>query len=426
MRLRFATIADDFTGACDVGVKFRKRGLETVVLTDTKGLEDLKGKFDVAIIDTETRNLAPKESYCKVRRTLKALREMGVKLAYLKIDSTLRGNIGAELDAVLNEEHGVKAVLVAPSFPAHHRTVKSGNLLVNGMLLSKTEFARDPLNPPCESNIPTLLRCQSKARVGHVDLSVVRDGFDSLAREVQETIEGGCHVAVIDAETQRDLDTIADVAAALHLLPCGSAGLAEHVARLLAPEPRLLVITGSVNTVTLGQIAMAEKELKVRVIEPDLTEVLTSRRKLTAEVERLVRETDEAFNEGKQVIIRLAKSRDEMSRAQTRGKEHGISLAKAVERLLSILGNAIREIVQKHEIASLVLIGGDTAISMVGALGAEGIRIEREVMPGVPLGWVLGGKHEGMGVVTKAGGFGASDTLIKVMRTLVKSHVLYR
>ncbi len=166
--------------------------------------------------------------------------------------------------------------------------------------------------------------------------------------------------------------------------------------------------------------------MKVRVIEPDLTEVLTSRRKLTAEVERLVRETDEAFNEGKQVIIRLAKSRDEMSRAQTRGKEHGISLAKAVERLLSILGNAIREIVQKHEIASLVLIGGDTAISMVGALGAEGIRIEREVMPGVPLGWVLGGKHEGMGVVTKAGGFGASDTLIKVMRTLVKSHVLYR
>lgn len=129
-------IADDFTGACDVAVQFKKQGLETVVLTDIEFLGSFKGVFDVVVVDTETRNLTSEDAYRKVRRAVRLLRQNNVKLVYKKIDSTLRGNIGAEINAVM-DELDVKAIIVAPAFPDQKRTVINGHLLVNGEPLEK-------------------------------------------------------------------------------------------------------------------------------------------------------------------------------------------------------------------------------------------------------------------------------------------------
>ncbi|RLI05767.1 hypothetical protein DRO22_02310, partial [Candidatus Bathyarchaeota archaeon] len=118
-------IADDFTGACDVAVQFKKQGLETVVLTDIEFLGSFKGVFDVVVVDTETRNLTSEDAYRKVRRAVRLLRQNNVKLVYKKIDSTLRGNIGAEINAVI-DELDVKAIIVAPAFPDQKRTVING------------------------------------------------------------------------------------------------------------------------------------------------------------------------------------------------------------------------------------------------------------------------------------------------------------
>jgi uncharacterized protein YgbK (DUF1537 family) len=50
--------------------------------------------------------------------------------------------------------------------------------------------------------------------------------------------------------------------------------------------------------------------------------------------------------------------------------------------------------------------------------GAEGIRLEAEVEPGVPFGRLLGGVGDGLAVVTKSGGFGGPDTLACVAGVL--------
>ncbi|MFB0550944.1 MAG: four-carbon acid sugar kinase family protein, partial [Nitrososphaeria archaeon] len=141
----FGVIADDFTGACDVGVQFRKRGLETVVLAGAQSLTGFEGELDVAVLNTESRNAGPEDAYGKVRDSLGALRKIGARLVYKKIDSTLRGNLGAELDAIMDEAE-VKAVIVAPSFPAQKRTTVDGHLLVNNTPLGRTEFALEPSN----------------------------------------------------------------------------------------------------------------------------------------------------------------------------------------------------------------------------------------------------------------------------------------
>ena len=75
-------------------------------------------------------------------------------------------------------------------------------------------------------------------------------------------------------------------------------------------------------------------------------------------------------------------------------------------------------VLKKHMIRSMTLSGGDTALAILRALGAKGIKIEREVLPGIPLGRVLGGAADGLAVVTKAGGFGKEDALVRIAEFL--------
>ena len=74
----------------------------------------------------------------------------------------------------------------------------------------------------------------------------------------------------------------------------------------------------------------------------------------------------------------------------------------------------------KTEPKGLVLTGGETASAILSAFGAHGLRLEAEVLPAIPFGRVVGGSREGLGIVTKAGGFGKPEALAKTIE-FVKS-----
>jgi len=64
--------------------------------------------------------------------------------------------------------------------------------------------------------------------------------------------------------------------------------------------------------------------------------------------------------------------------------------------------------------AALFLCGGDTASAVCTALGARWIELRREFAPGIPEGMLRGGVLDGIPVLTKSGGFGAPDDLIRI------------
>lgn len=66
---------------------------------------------------------------------------------------------------------------------------------------------------------------------------------------------------------------------------------------------------------------------------------------------------------------------------------------------------------QRTAITTLILSRGDIAWAVLERLGAEGVKIIAEPVPDIPLGWVLGGKHKGLALITKAGGFGSRTSL---------------
>jgi len=104
--MRIAVIADDLTGALDTGVQFTLWGLRAK-LTDAP--EECTS--EVTIVNTETRGKPPEEAY---RTVYQVAEKLDHDVIYKKVDSTLRGNPGPELQAVLDAT-GKNA----PSLPPH-------------------------------------------------------------------------------------------------------------------------------------------------------------------------------------------------------------------------------------------------------------------------------------------------------------------
>jgi len=82
-----------------------------------------------------------------------------------------------------------------------------------------------------------------------------------------------------------------------------------------------------------------------------------------------------------------------------------------VEEALGAVASAVLDGVR---ISGLILTGGATALSVCKALEVEDFEILEEVEPGIPLLSLTGGLR----AVTKAGGFGGEDALIKIVKHL--------
>ena len=108
-----AIIADDLTGAADSGVQLMRSGYRTAVVFRGAPIPP-SDDLDAVAVDTNSRPLPAGFAAKRVVESGHALRES--RIVYKKIDSTLRGPIGAELAAALAAT-GRKRALVAPAFP---------------------------------------------------------------------------------------------------------------------------------------------------------------------------------------------------------------------------------------------------------------------------------------------------------------------
>jgi len=131
MPARLGVIADDLTGANDTGVQFARHGARTLVPLDWHDLAALGRAADVLVLNTNSRGLPADVAARRARVAAEALRKARVEAIYKKIDSTCRGNIGAELEAIL-DVYAVPLTVLAPSFPPAGRAVRDGVLTVKG------------------------------------------------------------------------------------------------------------------------------------------------------------------------------------------------------------------------------------------------------------------------------------------------------
>jgi uncharacterized protein YgbK (DUF1537 family) len=390
---RIGIIADDLTGASDTAVQFVRAGWDTELQ-----LRPSATRANVIAVTTDSRNQNATDAADAVATTVRRLREAGISHIYKKIDSTLRGHISAEVQAVLGNWSPGAIAIVCPSFPAAGRTTVSGELRVNGVPVAQTAVNSDPVSPVTQSHIPTLLHAS------HVG----RESGES-AQSLAERIARAGRVVVVDATTDDDLGQLADAIALIgaNAIPVGSAGLARHLASAWRTEPAApaLVIVTSLQDVARRQAAAVEGAGTFRY-EP-APDVLIDDRAWMRSSSKILDELDESH-----ATLLLTAPTD---------RSRNLPATLIPNRFAELAARIITQRA-RGSIAGIVVTGGDGARALVDALGATGITLRDEVEVGVPIGALVGGRAEGLPVVTKAGGFGTDDVLVRAVQAVQARH----
>lgn len=422
MHPELGILADDLTGATDSGLQFAKCGRRTRVSLSWSG----NAACDVLVFDADSRTLSPGEARTRVAVAAEKLRAAGAARFYKKVDSTGRGNLGIEIEAML-EALDAPGALICPAFPQLGRTVHQGSIHLHGVPLDQSEFARDPLWPATTASLAEILHRQTPLPIASLTLREVRRGPAFLQSRLKELFGDGARLIIADADLTIDLRCLVEAVRQSDelILPVGSAGLAEWMVGSIARPARalkelslsrdpILVIAGTMNPTGRAQLSrLLDGGVRLVRVPPEQALIDPDQAAHDA-AEQVAR----GFGGEYSVLLALADPSAEPPDLGLAATASGLGLTQATERLVGVLGMAASLTMARVTPSALVLTGGDTARAVCAALGAAGLDVDREAAPGVPICLLEGGRWDGLPVVTKAGAFGTPDTLTRVVKQL--------
>lgn len=404
-----AVIADDITGANDIGIMYAKEGLDTAVYSYSMldGNENIENT--VSIIDTNSRFLSADEAYRKVYDVLKYFKGRGVKQYFNKQCSVFRGNIGAEFDAMLDclgEENG----LVVLGFPDNGRTTIHGIHYVYGVELAASQFSKDPVHPMTESNLVSILKKQTKRTVGLIPYEAYEQKLEAFKAYVQEQ-KKQYNYLIFDVRDNQDLAYLAQAFQEEKVL-CGSSAIGRYLGKLYAErENRILSIAGSLTGQTKAQIRYM-KEHGYPVIELNTYRLFQQDEK-KKELERILKEYASCREENRLVLICSMHEEEQVAETKRIANEYGISNTQVSGLVSEMLGEIALHIAQTYHITRYIICGGDTSAAFCNKLSISGMRIEREIQPGLPSCISL--KPPYYHLVLKSGSFGSENFVEEAM-----------
>lgn len=426
--IKLAVIADDITGANDTAVQFSKHNISSCVRIDFDQKKLLKETADVIVIDTDSRDIAPAAAYDRVKTVCEVLQHSGVKNIYKKVDSTLRGNLGAEIEATA-AVFQPEVVVIAPAFPSNQRITVGGYHLLNQIPIELTEIARAPKSPVDESRIVELLHKQTDVKIGLISLHTVMKGLEAVKQGIKHCLERKESWIVFDAVLDEHLELIVKATQDFHkVLWVGSAGLAEQLPafyqwsaeankKVITAKGPVLVIAGSVSKVTQAQVSEALRLSNIELIKVNVANLFQD---AELEITQCTRQAQALLEQGKDILIASAVNDGDVSAAVAAGKCCGLSNIEVSEQTAVALGDIVAQLAD-YQLAGMILTGGDTAIHVCRSLEAEAIEVLEEVAVGIPLGRLVGGRCNGLQVVTKAGAFGQEDAFILSIQAMRKA-----
>ena len=401
---KYAIIADDLTGGMDSGIQAGKQGLSATLVIDREKIGKLMSSMDIVVINTSSRGYSKGEAYQSVKEAIKTLSDQKVELLYKKIDSTIRGNLGAELDAIL-DNMCIDMIFVNPALPSAGRKVIDGELFLDGKKITETGFKDDMISPVKYSFIPDLIKEQTVRDVGLIT-KIQGEDLSNLVKKIRDHHKKGIEILVSDAYTDNHLlnSIVAVKKSGLNVILCGSAGLLEAYfsvfnkqvydeKKVKIKKGNALVITSSLNKITNQQIMLAKERLKTEVVKLSIDNMYNK-----SETKRLVKKIEQMVNGNKDVIL-------------TTDERRSSDPPKVVNSLAEVLYK-----LKVGNLAGVMIIGGDTALGCCKRIKAQGIEILSELEPYVPIGKVVGGKYKGLPIITKAGGLGEKDAVIKAIK----------
>ncbi len=425
--IKLAAIADDLTGANDTALQFAKRNIKSCVKIKFTA-DDFNEDKDVIVIDSDSRDLDAQSAYDKVYEICTTIKKYDVRCIYKKIDSTLRGNIGAEIKAV-DDVFKPNLVIIAPAYPINERITIGGYQLMHGIPLELTEIANAPKTPVKDSYIPNILRQQVKHKnFAVLDFLTIKEGLDSVKAKISNILSSNTNWIVCDAVNDKSFMTIMDgVKSFEKILWVGSAGLADYITYFYnwtgnekydhsKRKGPILVCAGSVSHTTQEQIKCFLEYEDVNLLKVNIEEILSQENRLDKYIDEL-----QAMVQGdKNILITMAQCDADVKNAIKAGSKYKMT-AKQVSELAATLMAKIVSGLDLKMLSGMVLTGGDIAVHICKAIGADSIEVISEIDTAIPLGYIKGKNLDKLFVVTKAGAFGKPDAFIKSVKAIKNS-----
>lgn len=386
--MKIAVMADDFTGANDIGARLREHGLSVVSTFEC-------GEFpvDVTIVDTETRNAPEKEAYEKARDVFINMKNNGFDYFYKKIDSTLRGNIKAEFAAILENIDEDEKIYVIPAFPEARRLIINGTLFVKGIPLHESEFSRDPVHPMTESSV-----------------DIITGGEIITLKDIKEDIDKAIEMAksrivVFETSKEEDLKKIAKalVKAKKDRYIAGAAGIMRYL-----PEEwgicknKILILSGSCNGNNIEQLNGFIEKISdnFEIYDLDVTKL---------------DEFPEIKESGKDIIVRTIREKNEMCAAEEYFFNLGFDRRGMAKHISEKTAKFTNEIIKKYDIRKIIVTGGETSAELLKTMDIMAMNLASEIQIGVPLMNSLDMKYA---LITKPGGFGDKNIFFRCYEKL--------
>lgn len=394
-------LADDLTGALDSGVQLAKAGLNTLVVHEPS-YDILRERPDtqVLVIDTETRHETAEHAYRKVYEVARRAYDEGFRLIYKKNDSTLRGNIGSELAALMDATNNGR-LFFAPAFPLLNRITVNGIQYADGVPLDRTVYARDPLNPVTKSNVADMIAEQT-------DIAAISTSLENLSAAIENA--PGRAIFVIDADSNEELsETGRFLAGRKNLLLAGSSGFSAALPDILGkrrPEreyplspQKTFVLCGSLNAYSLEQVRhAADRGVPLFSLAP---EQLQRGYAHSAAGSRFRQSLARVLAEKGCAILQTGTDITDTK------ADDCLDVAKHIGRLAA-------EVAADTALDMMVVFGGDTLLGVVSSLRGAVVIPQCEVLPGVVQSSLIW-KDGRTALVSKAGGFGGPDTLTRLL-----------
>ena len=436
-------VADDLTGATTTGVLLARSKAQTAVFFNEEAAEKAKGadELDAILVSSNSRPLPADEAYEKVKSATLALKRMGVKYFSKRIDTTLRGGVGVEIDAMLDQIGEDAVAVVVPAMPQSRRILVGGYSVIDGVALINTPVAKDVRTPVKENYIPRLLAGQPRRQVGLVTLDKVLAGKEAVEKALVEKRGEGCEVIVVDGITLEDVETIAKACIALKWNVVAvdpgpfTAKLAYERGLIGVEEPNIpetadeegktvLIAAGSATPVTKKQMeVLCEDERHVRIsVEP--IPLINGGDEAVAEAERAVELAKEMLQEGSQprAILFETALHGELLNLDEEDKKRGYASGMSANRINAGLGTIITKLMERigrDRVAGLYTTGGDTMVNVCYQLGVECIQVMDYVIPQADVGRLVG-SYDGLPVVGKGGLTGNDHTACDIVDRLFK------
>jgi len=412
--LKTLFVCDDSTGANASAILLNKLNFKTLSAINQKDLPNFSG-FDSLAISTDSRAVEGSVAKNRVLEVLKQFMNEEVVVLNKRIDSTLRGNLGEELNA-FSEVFPRRKIAIVPAFPKSGRTCINGQVYVNGVSLENTDVAKDPKMPIDTSDAYKLFKKQYKGSLVNIYKKDYKDitKLTALVKELYQSYDG----IIFDAETNEDIALISKVLVDLRLrVITVDPGVftfyyTKEKTKNTISHDRYLYLVGSVTDTTFKQLQYVKDKNMFDILplnpndlleEKDIVEIgqMVLDKVLMSKYHHFIITT---FDIEKRVVLDLFKiAKERNMEVDDVSKIINLNLAKIAEFVL-----------ENTSIKAIFSSGGDTTLSFLLNNDAKGIELIDEVMPLCVCGKVVEGRFNGLPIITKGGMIGSEDAYLLI------------